>query len=281
VDVGLWIIGIVGAAIFVAAVVPGMLLWWPTRSSPEARGGFGVSLVTGAVVALAIFALQLLFEVRLDRVAQERQKQADRQNLAMSFGFQKNLAGIPLNGADLKDFFFYGKNLRDAEFINADLTGARLTKSDLSCARFSRANLTNVTAQGVNLQGTLLDHAKLGGAILSGAYQGERRCNVHTDLGGAYLVTASLDDVRLEETNFSDADLRDADLHSSHLGGSIFSNAVLNGAGFEDADLRGVDFTGADLTGAELKGAMYDSLTVWPKRFAPRRCPAHRTCRVR
>jgi uncharacterized protein YjbI with pentapeptide repeats len=278
--VGLWIIGIVGAAIFVVAVVPGMRLWWPTRHDLDARSAFGVSLVTGAVVALAIFALQLLFEVRLDRVDQQRQEQADRQNLELTIGLQTNLPGIRLSGADLQDFYFYGKNLRDADFTAADLTGATLTNSDLSCAKFSRADLTDLTAQRVDLQGTALDHAMLRGAILSGAHQGEKRCDAHTNLGGAFLASAVLDGVQLEETNFSEANLREADLSSSHLARSDFSNALLNGADFEDADLRGAAFTGADLSGAELKGAMYDSLTVWPRRFAPRRCPTQKTCRV-
>src|SRR3954454_20093072 len=117
----LWAIGGIGGAIFVAAVVPGMLLWWPSRHHPDARSGFGVSLVTGAVVALAIFALQMLFELRLDHVEHERQKQADRQNLELTLGLQTDLPGIQLAGEELEDFFFYGKNLRDANFASANL----------------------------------------------------------------------------------------------------------------------------------------------------------------
>ena len=91
----LWVIGGIGGVIFIAAVVPGMLLWWPARHRRDARSGFGVSLVTGAVVALAIFALQMMFEMRLDHVDQQRQRQAGRQNLELTIGLQTKPAGHP------------------------------------------------------------------------------------------------------------------------------------------------------------------------------------------
>jgi uncharacterized protein YjbI with pentapeptide repeats len=285
--VDLWVISIIGAAIFVAAVVPGMLLWWPSRNEPDARSGFGVSLVTGAVVALAIFALQILFELRLDHVEQQRQKQADRQNLELTIGLQPNLPGIQLAGEELEEFFFYGKNLRDANFARANLDGATFTDSDLSCADFSRAALTNVTAQRVDLGGTNLEGANLGEAILSNAHRrGNRRCaNAHTNFTDALLRATVLDNARLEESNFRGANLRGADLHSSHLEGSDFTGARLVGADLEYAHLEraflvGADLHGAELRGADLGGAFYNSQTRWPARFKHPRCPAGRTCRM-
>jgi uncharacterized protein YjbI with pentapeptide repeats len=280
---GLWIIGIVGAVIFVAAVIPGMLLWWPTRSSPDARGGFGVSLVTGAVVALAIFSLQMLFEIRLDHVDQERQKQADRQNLELTIGLQRELPGIQLNGLDLKSFYFYDKNLRDANFTAANLKDATLTASDLSCAKFTGANLTDVTGQRVHLRGTAFDRAKLAGAVLNGADQEGTSCagHSHTNFGGAFLASASLDGVRLEETDFRNANLSSADLSSSHLARSNFAGARLKGADLENADLQGADLSGAELTRATLTGAAYDSHTLWPKHFEQLPCRVGKTCRAR
>jgi uncharacterized protein YjbI with pentapeptide repeats len=286
--VSLWVIGAIGAAIFVAAVVPGMLLWWPTRHDRDARGGFGVSLVTGAVVALAIFALQILFELRLDRVDQQRQKQADQSNLELTIGLQKALPGIQLAGQEMDNFYFYGKNLRDANLAKAQLDGATFTGSDLACADFSGAVLTNVTAQRADLRGTVLTEANLADAILSNAHRRGAGCSGgdHTKLDDALLTDAVLDNVHLEESSFKDANLRGADLHSSHLERSDFTKAHLNGADLEHTDLSGslllgADLTGAQVGGAKLAGATYDSQTRWPAGFKQKRCSAGQTCTVR
>jgi len=281
----LWAIGAVGGAIFVAAVVPGMMLWWPSRSQRDARSGFGVSLVTGAVVALAIFALQMLFEMRLDHVDQQRQQQADRQNLELTIGLQTKLPGIQLAQEELKDFYFFGKQLSAANFAGADLSGATFTNSDLSCANLRGAALKDVTADRVRLQGTHLEDADLTNAILSYAHRRGSSCKGHTWMTNATLAHAELDNARLEESSFSGANLRDADLHDSHLERSDFRGAHLNeasleGTSLDGALLSGTDLTGARMRGATLTGATYDSHTKWPARFKHGRCAALKVCTV-
>jgi uncharacterized protein YjbI with pentapeptide repeats len=283
----LWAIGGIGGAIFVAAVVPGMLLWWPSRHHPDARSGFGVSLVTGAVVALAIFALQMLFEMRLDHVDQQRQQQVNRQNLELTIGLQTSLPGIQLHDEQLDGFFFYGKNLRAADFQGTSLTSATFTGSDLSCANLRGAVLRDITAQRVRLRGTILEGADLTRAILSEAARGGNPCSGsdHTKLTDAILVEAELDNAHLEESSFQGANLRDADLNASHLEGSDFSSArlkdaTLEGAYLDGALLSGADLTGATLRGATLTGATYDSHTKWPARYEQRPCAASKLCTV-
>src|SRR5580765_7642579 len=124
-----------------------MLLWWPARHRPDARSGFGVSLVTGAVVALAIFALQMMFEMRLDHVHQQRQRQAGRQNLELTIGLQ-SLEHADLTDAILSNAHQSGScsssdhtNMTDAVLTNVELDNARLKESNFRGADLRDADL--------------------------------------------------------------------------------------------------------------------------------------------
>ena len=266
-----------GGVILGVSVAPGMILWWPTRHKKASRADFGVNLVTGAVVALAIFVLQILFEQRLDRVDQQRQVQADRQNLELTIGLQKNLTGIRLPDKPLSGFYLYDKTLRDADLSGADLSGATLTKSDLSCANLAGTILSEVNATDVVLEGANFRKAVLDGAAMSYSHRGRYPCDEpHPYFDNAVLTNAVLDHARLPETSFKDANLENADLSYAVLSGSDFTSARLVNADFEYADLKGAAFTGADLHRANFRDAVYDSATQWPKHFKYRRCPASR-----
>lgn len=102
--------------------------------------------------------------------------------------------------------------------------------------------------------------ANLGNSNLSGAYL--RRA----DLEEACLVDAHLGNVELSEANLRRADLRGANLWEANLSSADLEQAILNRANLENAnlskaklvgtDLRGVDFKEADLSGANLEGAL-------------------------
>ena len=312
----LWVIGAIGAVIFLVSVVPGMLMWWPTRGAEGSRADFGVNLVTGALVALAIFVLQILFEQRLDRIDHKRQVQADRQNLEITIGLQKDLTGIKLDHKPLDGFYFYGRKLREAKLASSDLTSANLTRADLSCADLSEAILKDADAANAVLEGTDLHRAHLESAVLSGSHRSVRGCDDgqqhHPNFAGAWFDNAVLDHVRLVETGFAGAHFKgaaldgailtgsdfrgahlvDTGLERAQLNGATLIGAELIGANLSEANLRGAELQNAALTGAQLygadlrraklrdadlSGATYDSRTRWPAHFKQRRCPASRT----
>ena len=76
-----------------------------------------------------------------------------------------------------------------------------------------------------------------------------------TELSGADLRCANLNDADLRGANLSSASLRYATLIRADLRGANFNDADLRGADLNDADLRGANFRGADLRGADLSSA--------------------------
>jgi uncharacterized protein YjbI with pentapeptide repeats len=255
----LWVIAIISGVVLAVSVVPGMYFWWPTRHDPASRGDFGVNLVTGALVALAIFALQILFEQRLDRVDQRRQEQADRQNLELTIGVRTNLTGIKLAGEDLHEFYFYGRTLREAKLSGADLKGSVLNRSDLSCADLSGAHLDEVDGSDLVLEGVNLEKAMMPGAIMSSSHRSAAGCDDgrrhHPKLDRAVLTNAVLDNVRLPETSFIETNFENADLSNSVLSRSDLTGARLAQAGVEGAHLDGAFLIRADLADAHLDHA--------------------------
>jgi uncharacterized protein YjbI with pentapeptide repeats len=219
-----WSVLAVGAGVLVAVVVPGVWLWWPSRRESASQRELGMALMTGTVIAFAVFAVQGLFELRLARLEDERAgaqasrdlrlaQEADRRDLALTIGLQRDLRGIDLRERDLRGFFMAKKDLREVQLL-----GARLEN-----VVFWAANLSKADLRGARLNGAMLEDARLEGAWLTRA-----------DLRGASLRGA-----QLERADLSGADLR--------------------GAKLESANLRE-----AALGGATLHGARYDATTSWP-----------------
>lgn len=230
--VSTWAVLGLGTAVVATVVVPGVLLWWPSRGERASRSDLGVALMTGTVIAFAVLAVQVLFELRLSRLEEDRAAaqasrdaaealEADRRDLSMTIGLSRDLRGIDLRARDLSGFYMAKKDLRGVQFIDARLENAVLWK----------ANLEKADLRGARLNGAMLDDAALTGAWLSRA-----------DLRGASLRGAKL----------RGADLSRADLRS--------------------AELQGARFAGAALDGADLRGARYDRSTTWPAGFRMSRC---------
>jgi uncharacterized protein YjbI with pentapeptide repeats len=208
-----WGLPVVGVVVLLAAVVPGLWLWWPSRGEAGCRTDLGIALMTGTLVAFAVLVVQILFEVRLSRLESERQaaqesrnqilkRQADRQSLGLAVGIQRDLRGIDLRGRDLSGFFLARKQLNDAQLANAGLEDAFLAGSDL----------TGADLRGAHLSGANLDDSTLEGAVLTGA-----------DLRGALLRAARL----------RDADLSQADLRGAVLTGASFRDTALGAAKYD------------------------------------------------
>src|SRR3954451_20393646 len=135
--------------VFVACVVAGLYFWWPTRYDPASRGSIGVALMTGAILAFAIFLLQIL----MNATEQGRIRDREREGLRLQLAIEDNLGGIDLRDKDLAGFYLAGKQLTEAKLQKADLSDANLSAADLQRAHLDDANLRNVDLSAANLAG--------------------------------------------------------------------------------------------------------------------------------
>lgn len=262
----------VAGAIVLVTVLPGAALWWPTRGHPDRRSDLGLALMSGAVIAFAVLAVQIMFDIRASQAEDERAAIADRQNLQFQVARQRDLSGIALAGQDLNGFYLPNKNLTEANLEGTNLAGAVLTRSDLS-----RANLRGADFTGAQLRGAILTEVEGPDGLFVGA-----------DLRGAALERANLPRAQLSGARLPfatvGAELEGADLSKAELVSADLEGADLRGADLHDADLNlatldGVDLSGAILSGAKLKWATYNSETVWPVGFEHDECQVGESCR--
>jgi uncharacterized protein YjbI with pentapeptide repeats len=267
-------IAIVGVALLVATVIPGIRLYWPQRGDPVSRTDLGVALMTGAFIAFAVLGLQLMIQIRSQLDSNRRDTEAERQSLLLLLGRSRDLSGLDLHGKDLRGAYLNAKILRGANLAHADLRkallqgtnlmAADLEGSNLAGAHLERADLRQADLVGANLQGAKLNNARLDTAVFYGEKGGD---DVVADLRGADLSNA-----------WASADLRHADLRKATLVGTRLAPANLQGARLNSADLTYADLRGADLRGANLRfaelgrtkdlsHARYDTTTRWPDDF--------------
>jgi uncharacterized protein YjbI with pentapeptide repeats len=269
---GTGVVIIIAGAIVLVTVLPGAALWWPTRGHPDRRSDLGLALMSGAVIAFAVLAVQIMFDIRSSQADDARQAIADRQNLQFQVARQRDLSSIALPGQDVSGFYLPDKKLTEANLEGTNLAGAVLPRSDLS-----RANIRGADFTGAKLQGTTLSEAEGPDALFVGA-----------DLSGAVLERANLPRAKLQGAKLGfakagaeleGADLSNAELVAADLEGADLRNADLHDADMDLAKLEGVDMRGAILSGAKLKWATYNSETVWPAGFKADACTAGETCR--
>lgn len=189
----------VAAAICVAL---GTYLWWPSRNDLASRSQAGSALFAGAVVAIAVFLLQVGTEVRFRAIEERRANERAVQDLKLQVAVQESLEGFDFRDVRAKDlndlsrFYFRGKRLMDADFSGLTLNGAD----------FSGANL-----RGAKLDGAMLHDAELISANLENAFL------IDAELQLADLTTACLRSATLNGANFSEADLTGADLSDAQF----------------------------------------------------------------
>lgn len=242
-----FLIGLVGFLIVAFSVIPGLLLWWPSRNDRTGRSDLGVALMTGALIAFAVLTIQVLIE-RNNRARDEARRVADaQQSFELTLSLQKDLTGIRLERKDLRGFYLYGKILKKAVLVSTDLRSATLSWANLSDARMHSARLGGAIMNNATLTRAKLDNANLEAAILTEARM------LGASLAGATIVDADLSSVFLP---FGD----------------------LKGAHLEGASLAGATLTGADMSNASVDedtsfaGAVYDKTTVWPEGVNQDRC---------
>jgi len=228
-----------GVLIIVLSVLPGLWLWWPKRKDDVSRSDLGVALMTGALIAVAVLAIQVSIDDKARKRDATRQAADARQNFELTLSLQRDLTGIRLDGEDLRGIHFHGKKLEGASLIGSVmdevvLAEANLTNATLRGAKLVDADMTGVKAEWANFEG-----AHLEGAVLNSSR-----------LRGARFIRA-----HLETAELRGAELLFANLQQSHLEGASFSQASLIGA-----DLSGATW---DSTTA-FAGALYDRRTKWP-----------------
>jgi Pentapeptide repeats (8 copies) len=133
----------------------------------EARIEIGSSLLTGSLVAFAVFALQLYLDDKRDEEIREEQ-------FRLTLGVTRDLEGLdpplPLAGMHLS-----GKILDNAELAGEDLSGANLQEASLRGANLEGANLQGTSLFDADLTGATLSRANLRNADLRFARMGETR----------------------------------------------------------------------------------------------------------
>jgi uncharacterized protein YjbI with pentapeptide repeats len=262
------VIAVAGVLLLIATVIPGVRLYWPQHRDPIRRSDLGIALMTGALIAFAVLAVQVMIQIRSQRDANAREAQADRAALLLQLGRSANLAGLDLHEEDLSSAYMNAKNLRSANFKQAAMSKASLQDSKLI---------------GADLRGATLDEARFDRADLR-----------YADFGGASLVGAQLNSANLDAAVLTPGvDLSDADLSNASARAdfrlAVLTKASLVGTRLAPANLQRVDFTGADLEFADLRGAnlmganllhaknlnnakdlshvRYDAATQWPSTF--------------
>lgn len=157
-------------AFIVASIV--LIRWGKSKrreAEPgEVRGDIGKSLLTGSIVAFAVFALQL-------RLYSEHRTDEKEDQFYFSVTFAENLNNLEPD-YPLAHMYLSGKSLNGAELQNQDLVGA---------------NLQDASLRGANLEGADLEDANLFGA----------------DMTEAHLIGATFKNADLRETDFNEAEM--------------------------------------------------------------------------
>jgi uncharacterized protein YjbI with pentapeptide repeats len=263
------VIALAGVLLLVGTILPGVRLWWPQHRDPVSRSDLGVALMTGALIAFAVLAVQLLIQVRSQRDANARQDQADRAAVLLQLGLSgASLSGLDLQGQDLSNAYMKEKDLSGANLSQSTIAGASLQDSKLVGANLSSASFDHAQLERADLRYAVLGESSFVEANLSGANLDAATLTPGVDLTGADLRNAS-----------ARADLRNAVLRKADLTGAQLDRANLQGVDLTDADLRFADLRGADLRGANLSKAQglevakdvslatFNRDTRWPTTF--------------
>jgi Pentapeptide repeats (8 copies) len=138
----------------------------------ERKRQAGASIITGALVACALAAVQAWAESRRDADARRNQF---RFTVAVTKHLEGldpravdpslSLDGMHLSGRILDDSKLAGVNLRNATLEDASLVGADLRRAHLERANLYHADLSRAKLADVHLEGADLRRAKLGAVL--------------------------------------------------------------------------------------------------------------------
>ena len=210
----------VGTALSIVAVVDG-------ATTKDITLAFGTSLLTGAIVTLAI---ALIDRSRENAEAKWQDILAKRLIAAVSPSLRgTDLAGAKLLGQDLSGKNFAGADLSGSDLRSATLSGAILANADLRKADLRGCWLIETDCKAAHLEGADLRGAWLRGTDFTGAYLDE-----FTDFSGADLRSS----VGGRKTTFKDATFVKTD--GTRRTSEVHMKAV--GAKFDDIEWpRGIE----------------------------------------
>jgi hypothetical protein len=171
--VALWLV-LVALALVAGQVIPGtalalfgVSLFFLTRERKLWRfevgdlRAIGSSVLTGSLVALAIFGLQTYLD-------KEEQRESEEEQFRLTLAVARDLTGLdpplPLAGLNLPD-----KVLDEAQLAGEDLTETNLAGASLKGAHLEGADLEDANLFGADLRGAVLVGANLDGANLASA----------------------------------------------------------------------------------------------------------------
>jgi hypothetical protein len=158
----------IGLAVL-AVGLGGLAVYLLGQESTRAQG-IGQSLLTGAVISVAFYGVQLYIQDR-------REDQDKREQFRLTVGFSQHLeglapryslAGLPLPGKALDRARLAGQDLKKTNFEEASLKAADLRHADLRKAILYRANLSEALLAGARLDNADLRFARLTDATIYG-----------------------------------------------------------------------------------------------------------------
>lgn len=178
---------------------------------------------------------------------------------------EARLENTNLLHASFRHAVLTGARLSGAECGWADFRGARLDTAELDrCglmwAQLNGAKLGHASLVSARMPAAQLDGADLLQADLSSAYLGRASC-IGANLLGAKAQDAQLPWCRLDRAKLSATDLRGATLWRARLDNADVTKAVLDNANLIEAHLEGANLSGASLLGANLSRAYLDGAT--------------------
>ncbi|AET95060.1 hypothetical protein BYI23_D015500 (plasmid) [Burkholderia sp. YI23] len=163
-----------------------------------------------------------------------------------------------LEGAEFWGSQLYGVDLTDAHLDEANFRRARLVgETILSGAHFKKTNLKDAIMPGISLRfAGIGNEADLGFTDLTGADLRDAHLE-NCALNAADLMGANLANAKLNGAYLKFADLRGADLHGADLQGANLNDTKLEGADFREAKLYGASFVDSDTALVDLRGAQW------------------------
>ncbi|MGW4441044.1 pentapeptide repeat-containing protein [Streptomyces sp. NPDC004596] len=276
-----WIGGILGATLFIAALIWGP--WLVEGDHLHDKQGELVSsagiIITGlrtallAIAAGVITAAGLLYthksheqtvkkdreQAQLTREGQVTGRYVEAVKLLASEKLQERLGGIYALERIMAD------SDRDHRTIVEVLSAFTRTKLQEG-GNYSEEVEARGRQAGERTTLRVLDEdVKAALTVLTRRGSGKRQV-VTTDISGAQLSRHDLDEVdwqwinlpraHLRAAYLRDADLEGANLEAADLVGAVLTKACLKGASLEKADLRRANLSRADLAHADLDGAL-------------------------
>ncbi len=167
--------------LLVVLVAVGLLVMASART--ESYRGLGAGLISGGVVTLAVFLLQ----ISIDNAKDQASHAADIASFRLAVSLQNNLTGFDYTGHDMKGFYLSGKVMHNADLRGVDLQDAMLHSTDLAYADLEDANLQGAYAHGASFYNASLVKADLRRADLRNA------TFLDANLDGAKLTGAIVD----------------------------------------------------------------------------------------